>query len=146
MNHKIKSLLAAGSVLTLACAAHAQTYSIDWYKVAGGGGTSSNTTYSLAGTIGQADAGGAMTAGGYTVTGGFWSMISVVQTPGAPLLQITNAGAKVIVYWSPSATGFTLQTNSNPATTNWVNYTGTVINNAVTNASPAVKLFYRLKK
>ena len=42
-------------------AARAQQYSIDWYKVAGGGGTSTGGTYQVSGTIGQHDAGGPMT-------------------------------------------------------------------------------------
>ena len=62
----------------------AQNYSIDWYKIAGGGGTSTNGAYSLTGTIGQPDASSAMSGGNYSVTGGFWSLISVVQTAGAP--------------------------------------------------------------
>ena len=49
----------------------AQNYSIDWYKVAGGGGTSTGGVYSLSGMIGQPDASGAMTGGGYSLTGGF---------------------------------------------------------------------------
>ena len=32
-------------------------YSIDWYSVDGGGGTSTNGQYSISGTIGQPDAG-----------------------------------------------------------------------------------------
>jgi hypothetical protein len=35
----------------------AQSYSIDWYKVSGGGGTSTGATYQVSGTIGQPDAG-----------------------------------------------------------------------------------------
>jgi hypothetical protein len=62
----------------------AQQYSIDWYKIAGGGGTSTGGTYQVSGTIGQPDASGAMTGGNYSVTGGFWSLISVVQTAGLP--------------------------------------------------------------
>ena len=42
----------------LAPALHAQQYSIGWYKISGGGGTSSNGQYSVSGTIGQHDAGG----------------------------------------------------------------------------------------
>jgi hypothetical protein len=34
----------------------AQSYSIDWYKVSGGGGTGTNGQYSASGTIGQHDA------------------------------------------------------------------------------------------
>ena len=44
----------------------AQSYSIDWYKIAGGGGTSTGATYSMSGTIGQPDASGAMNGGGYS--------------------------------------------------------------------------------
>ena len=57
----------------------AQQYSIDWYKIAGGGGTSTNGQYAVSGTIGQHDAGGPITGGNYSLTGGFWALISVVQ-------------------------------------------------------------------
>ena len=40
-------------LLALQSSAFAQTYSIDWYKVAGGGGTSTGGVYSVSGTIGQ---------------------------------------------------------------------------------------------
>ena len=36
----------------------AQSYSIDWYKISGGGGTSTGGVYSVSGTIGQPDASG----------------------------------------------------------------------------------------
>src|SRR5271166_1518915 len=79
-------------------------YSIDWYKVSGGGGTSTGGVYSVSGTIGQPDAGAAMSGGNYSVAGGFWSLISVVQTPGAPTLSVTHSGNSVIVSWPyPSA-------------------------------------------
>jgi|SRR5580704_1641473 hypothetical protein len=121
----------------------AQSYSINWYKIAGGGGTSTNGPYSLSGTIGQVDASGALTNGGYSVTGGFWA-IYVVQTAGAPLLTITFTNNAAVVSWPESATGWTLQTNSNVGTTNWSNYAGTVVNNTVTNTPPPGKLFFRL--
>jgi hypothetical protein len=122
----------------------AQSYSIDWYKIAGGGGgTSTNGPYSLSGTIGQVDASGALTNGGYSVTGGFWA-IYAVQTEGAPLLTIVYTNNAAVVSWPLSATGWTLQTNGNVATTNWVNYGGTVVNNTVTNSPPTGTLFFRL--
>jgi hypothetical protein len=74
-------------------------YSIDWSTIDGGGGTSTGGVYSVSGTLGQPDAGGPMTNGQYSVTGGFWSLIKVVQTPGAPLLSITHAGNPAIVSW-----------------------------------------------
>jgi len=129
----------------------AQSYSIDWYKIAGGGGTSTGgpmigTNYSVSGTIGQPDASGAMSGGNYSVTGGFWSLIQVIQTPGAPTLNITLVGNQAIVSWDPSATGWTLQTNSSLATGTWGNYLGSVANNSATNAPPTGTVFFRLKQ
>ena len=77
----------------------AQQYSIDWYKIAGGGGTSTNGQFSITGTIGQPDANGAMSGGSYSLSGGFWSLVSVVQTAGAPMLTITHTGNTVTVSW-----------------------------------------------
>ncbi|SRR5581483_1193816 len=137
--------LAIALGVAAALSTSAQSYSIDWYKIAGGGGSSTNGQFSLNGTIGQPDASGAMTGGNYSVTGGFWSLFSVVQTPGAPLLTITSVGNKVIVSWPLSATGWTLQTNNDLATGNWGNY-GPVVNNRITNSPPTGKLFFRLKQ
>src|ERR1700676_4796376 len=75
-------------------------YSINWYKVSGGGGTSTSAVYSVSGTIGQHDAGGPMTGGSYSLTGGFWALISVVQTAGLPNLTITHSGRSVVVWWA----------------------------------------------
>ena len=128
----------------IALAVQAQSYTIDWYKIAGGGGASTGGAYQVNGTIGQQDASGVLTGGNYSLTGGFWSLISVVQTPGAPLLTITYSGNQAIVSWPSSVTGWTLQTNANLGTTNWVNFGGTVINNSVTNSPPTGNLFFRL--
>ncbi|SPE53435.1 conserved hypothetical protein [Verrucomicrobia bacterium] len=86
-----------------------------------------------------------MTGGGYSLTGGFWA-IYTVQTPCALLLTITCAGNQVIVSWLLSVTGWTLQTNDNLTTGIWGNYTGTIINNHVTNSPPNGSVFFRLKQ
>src|SRR5471032_1412450 len=91
--------------LLLPAIGFAQQYSIDWYKISGGGGTSTGATYQVSGTIGQPDAGGAMSGGNFSVTGGFWSLISVVQTLGAPALTVTHSGNSVIVSWPSPSTG-----------------------------------------
>jgi hypothetical protein len=122
---------------------HAQNYNINWYKVSGGGGTSTGGEYAVSGTIGQPDASGALTGGDYSLTGGFWALYTV-QTAGAPLLTITYAGSQAIVSWSPSVTGWTLQTNVNLAAPTWGSYAGAVVNNSVTNAPPRGKVFFRL--
>lgn len=128
----------------------AQSYSIDWFTIDGGGGTSTNGQYSLSGTIGQPDAGPTMTGGNFSVNGGFWAFAAVVQTPGAPLLTITVTGPNtVVVSWPAPSTGFVLQTNSNLATTNWGNFSGTIFdigaNRNVTNKPPTGNLYFRLK-
>ena len=60
--------------LLLGLFASAQNYSIDWYKIAGGGGVSTSAVYTVSGTIGQHDAGGPMIGGSYSLFGGFWSL------------------------------------------------------------------------
>jgi hypothetical protein len=126
----------------------AQQYSIDWYKIAGGGGTSTGGAYSVSGTIGQHDAGGPMTGGSYSLTGGFWSLISVVQTPGLPDLTITFVGPNsVLVSW-PNTGSYTLQQNSNLAGGSWTTsgYSITTSNgtNSITVNPPTGNLFFRL--
>src|SRR6266705_3605561 len=81
------------------CFLRAQSYSIDWFTIDGGGGTSTGGVYQVSGTIGQPDAGPAMSGGNFSLTGGFWSLISVAQTPGAPSPTIIQSGPSVIVSW-----------------------------------------------
>ena len=127
----------------------AQSYSIDWYKVSGGGGTSTGGVYAVSGTIGQHDAGGPMTGGNYSLTGGFWAFISVVQTPGAPTLLISHSGSTVTVYWQ-AVSGWSLQQNSNLAVPAGWSASSGVVNTNGTNylnlTSPAGSLFFRLAK
>jgi hypothetical protein len=131
------------------CIAHAQNYSIDWYKIAGGGGTSTGATYQVTGTIGQPDASGAMTGGNYSLTGGFWSLISVVQTSGAPTLYISHSGSTVTVYWQ-DVSGWSLQQNGNLSSPSGWSGSGGVTTSNGTNylniSSPTGNLFFRLKQ
>ncbi|HUD48460.1 MAG TPA: hypothetical protein VMR33_16620 [Candidatus Baltobacteraceae bacterium] len=129
----------------------AQSYAISWYNVAGGGGVSSGTNgasvYSISGTIGQHDAGGPMTGGAFSLTGGFWSLISVAQTPGAPALYITHSGASVTIFWQ-DVPGWSLQQNSTlTAAANWSASSGVATangTNTLTLSSPVGNLFFRL--
>ena len=130
--------------------APAQSYSIDWYKISGGGGTSTGATYAVSGTIGQPDAGGPMIGGSYSLTGGFWSLISVVPTSGLPDLTITHSGGSVIVSW-PNTGSYTLQQNSNLGVpSGWAasGYSISTLNgtNSITITPPTGNLFFRLKQ
>jgi hypothetical protein len=130
--------------------AGAQSYTIDWFKIAGGGGTSTNGGYSISGTIGQADASGAMSGGSYSLTGGFWSLLAVVQTPGLPNLAITRISPNSVAVSWPNTVACTLQANPDVATANWTAYGGTVATNNGTNSvtitSPTGNLFFRLRQ
>lgn len=72
-----------------------------------------------------------MTGGNYSLTGGFWALISVSQIPGGPTLCISEPGNTVTVYWQ-SVTGWNLQQNNDlsvPAgwsvNSNWTTSNGT---------------------
>ena len=45
---------------------------LSWHSIDSGGGTSIAGAYELSGTIGQPDAGALLSAGTYTLAGGFW--------------------------------------------------------------------------
>jgi hypothetical protein len=130
-------------------AAKGQNYSIDWYKVAGGGGTSTGGLYSVSGTIGQHDAGLRMSGGNYSLSGGFWALYAV-QTPSAPLLKIfLTATNTAVVSWPSPSTGYSLEQNTNLSTTNWVASVETINSDGTTKfiivSPPAGRRFFRLK-
>jgi hypothetical protein len=131
------------ALLTPKLQASPEPYSVTWYKISGGGGTSTNQPYAISGTIGQHDTGRPMSSGPFQVTGGYWAVYAV-QVPGAPYLTITYTNHTAVVSWPQSVTGYTLQTNNNLATTNWQNWTGTVVNNSVTNSPASGNLYFRL--
>ena len=129
--------------------APAQSYSVDWYKVAGGGGTSTGGVYAVSGTIGQPDASGAMSGGNYSVTGGYWALVQVVQTPGAPTLFISRSNNVATVYWQ-NVSGWNLIQNGNLATpvASWSASSSPTLNggtNYLNVTNPTGNVFFRLK-
>ena len=129
--------------------AKAQNYSVDWYKIAGGGGTSTGANYSVSGTIGQHDAGEPMTGGNYSLTGGIWTLINAVQTPGAPTLYISRSGNSVTVYWQ-NVSGWNLIQSGNLTmpVANWSASSAPTLmggTNSLKFVNPSGNLFLRLK-
>ena len=121
-------------------------YSLDWWTVDGGGGTSTGGVYSVSGTIGQPDAGLSMTGGVYSVTGGFWALPIAVQTPGAPTLTIvSHAPGFALISWLPPTPGFVLQETPSLSTTNWI-YSPSGATNPVVVPATLPARFYRLHK
>ena len=68
-------LLALALLFGSAWLLHASSASLalPWWTADGGGGESSGGSYTLAGTIGQPDA-GSLTGGPYSLAGGFWTV------------------------------------------------------------------------
>ena len=153
LNDGVKIIILTLIILTILSAlpVSAQSYSIDWFTIDGGGGTSTGGVYSVSGTIGQPDA-GKMSGGNFTIDGGFWGIIAAVQTPGAPLLSIVRTTTNTVaVFWPSPATGFTLQQNTNGiATVNWSNAPGTIQDDGTTRTlivnPPTGNRYYRLKQ
>ena len=127
----------------------AQSFSIDWHTIAGGGGTSAGGSYSVSGTIGQPDA-GAMSGGVYSLTGGFWS-IEAVQVPGAPLLTVRRTETNtVVISWPSPSTGFSLRQNADLNAAIWATPSEAVTDNGtnkfiLVNPPPGSR-YYRLVK
>jgi hypothetical protein len=129
--------------------ASAQNYSIDWYKIAGGGGTSTGGLYSVSGTIGQPAASEALSGGNFSLTGGFWAIISVVQTPGAPTLYLNHGGNTVTLFWQ-DVTGWSLIQGTNLTTpvASWSPSSSPTLTggtNYLILTNPAGNLFFRLR-
>jgi hypothetical protein len=138
-------LILALIILTLSGTAFAQ-HRIDWHTIDGGGGTSTGGVYSVSGTIGQPDAGGPLTNGQYSVTGGFWALPTAVQVTGAPTLTIVPAApGQATISWTPNTPGFVLQESLSLSPANWTNAPSGATNPVTVPAGLPVK-FYRLSK
>jgi hypothetical protein len=137
--------------LTCVASAKAQNYTIDSFIVAGGGGTSTGGVFAVNGTIGQPGVGPA-SGGVYSLVGGFWG---VLQTPGAPILSVTNANGTVTIYWPLPADGFLLEQTAAlaapPAAITWStvaasSYQTNATRIFITVPMPTGRKFYRLRK
>jgi hypothetical protein len=132
-----------------AMAVQAQNYSIDWYSIDGGGGSSSGSGFSITGTIGQPDA-SRSSGGNYAVDGGFWGIISAIQAPGGPFLRVEISSTNtVLVAWPNPSTGFNLQQNPTLDTNSWASVTNIPLvvgeEKLVIVTPPAGNRFFRLK-
>jgi hypothetical protein len=133
------------AVSLFAFGARAQ-FSIDWFTIDGGGGTSTGGVYSVSGTTGQPDAGGPMLGGSYALTGGFWALPVAVQTTNSPTLAIVPAAAgQAQISWAPATPGFVLQESASLSPVNWTNSPSGNTNPIVVPALLPTK-FYRVFK
>src|SRR3989442_15289849 len=119
-------------------------YAIDWFTIDGGGGASSGGSFTLSGTIGQPDA-GTLSGGNYALQGGFWPGIVVPSTGEAPTLFIQLSGASLIILWSPTLPGFSLEQSSTLLPGSWASAPSGADNPATIPLGNG-PTFYRLKK
>lgn len=134
--------------LAFSLSVNAQTnYTIDWYTIDGGGGTSTGGVYAVSGTIGQPDASTTpLTNGQYAVVGGFWALPQAIQTPGSPLLSIEAAGPGLAtISWTPNTPGFVLQQTISLNPANWAD-AASGSTNPVTVTLSGGMTYYRLNK
>ena len=144
-----KSVL--GLALLLGPSIQAQ-FSLDWTSIDGGGGHSTDGFFTLTGTLGQPDA-GVMSGGGFTLAGGFWGGVGVIQSAGAPLLTVRRTLTNtVVVFWPLPDAGWRLQsaTNLSAAVISWTEIAAPYQTNQgqlfFTEPTPVGHKFYRLHK
>jgi hypothetical protein len=146
-NHGVRTILTFITLTSLSLIpARSQSYSIDWFTIDGGGGTSTGGVYSVSGTIGQPDAGGPMTNGQYSVTGGFWVLPIAIQVGGTPTLTIVpTTPGNATISWTPATPGFVLQETWALSPAKWTNSVSGATNPITVPAAVPSK-FYRLLK
>ena len=142
----------AAGIIFAALSAGAQT-NVTWQTADGGGGTSTGGVYVLEGTVGQPDGSAAMQGGGFELQGGFWALVELVQTEGAPPLRIADISTvSVTLAWPVAgAEGFQLQHSGSLVDPDWTTVSGTmpsVVGDEyqLTTGPVVVKHYYRLQK
>lgn len=147
----LKRVVATGlAIMALARVATGQT-NLVWQTLDGGGGTSTGGVYAVSGTIGQPDT-GISSGGSLRLSGGFWALIELVQTPGAPTLRIVrHTATSFLLTWSVKGSeGYHLQEANSLSEGDWNDVSGTptvVGEECQVVVSPLVeKHFYRLVK
>jgi hypothetical protein len=101
--------------------------------------------------LGQPDARGPLTGGGWSLTDGFWSLVTAVQNPEAPALTLTrNPEGSITVSWPSPSSGFVLQQNVLLEPDRWWNSPFPISDDGSTKSiavsSPLGHLIFRLRK
>jgi uncharacterized repeat protein (TIGR03803 family) len=88
---------------------------------------------------------------GTTSEGGVWgggTVFGLNTSVTSPLLTINGSGAGFVVSWPSPSIGFVFEQNTNLATTNWLDFQGTINDNGIiksaTISSPLGASFFRL--
>ena len=138
-------VLSALSGIALTGDASAQSYVIDRFAIAGGGGTfATGGPYSLGGTIGQ-PAVGVSTGGSYELASGFWAgAISLAPTA---LLTVTTVAGEVQIGWPAPLSNWVLEgaTTLGPVP-DWTEVIPAPVGNSFIAPANGEQKFFRLRK
>ncbi len=142
-------LIPLGLAFLGSCATYAGHLSVNNLRISPGGGTSSGGNFRLTTTLGQPTR-LALGGGSFRLNTSI-SSLTVIQTPGAPLVDLKIFGPNLVLSWALPTTEYRLQMNADLALTNaWT----PVIQSPVTNQGivsvslppPAGNRFFRLHR
>jgi hypothetical protein len=100
-------------------------YSLDWWSVDGGAGSSSGGSYTLGGSLGQPDA-QTSSGGAYALDGGFWSGASVPTATNTPTATATFTPTPTVTATNTVTSTVTLTRTSTVTSTITLTRTSTV--------------------
>lgn len=147
----VLSCLALLTLNLLCGTGSAQNYTIDWHSITAEAGFSTAGNYSVSGAIGQDESTAPMAGGNFSLSGGVLSLLSSVQTAGAPPLKILVTSTNTAVLsWPSASTGFVLQQSARLGGTNWTTVSAVPVTNGATQSIVVQPVpgnhFYRLFK
>lgn len=153
MKTKNAILVGLTTLLLLTQISHVHSAGFELVSATAAGGGVTHATgggFSLAGTVGQRDA-GLSSGDSFRLEGGFWHNVALVQLLGSPVLGIRLGGAgRAVLYWPVTVTGFQLEERDDVATGTWT-AVGNVPFDTASEHTVIVNLgsqkkFYRLRK
>ena len=115
------ALLIAVALFAVPAVVHAQ-YSLKSSSLSTVGGSSAGGQYSVRSAVGPVGAGVTISGGNFSATGSPWH-VTLVPTPGAPLLKVAAENGMMRIAWPSATTGFLLQqtdaVQNDPTVTVW---------------------------
>lgn len=145
----MKSTLIIPSLI-LCLSTYGGTLVVDQFSISGGGGASQSGRFGIVGTI-NPEGKEQLKGGSYKVEPSSYSLVSVVQTHGAPTLRLAISSTTATLSWPVTEGVFQLQASQNLAVLNgWANVLqGAATNNGTISVTvpltPGNK-FFRLRK
>ncbi len=95
-------------LLALGAAQAADSFSLDWFSIDGGGGTARGAAFELSATIGQPDA-AVMQGGPFTLNAGFWPGPAPKVVAVQPVLSAGRIGDVLVLAWPAASGAFALE-------------------------------------